>query len=98
MQRGGASSSCNGAGIGTTAGDIFQGFRFSLNLVFRYQQFSFYLKLPKAYFSQETKIYKTRIMTSQKGGYILFSKEQQNHDSENWTKMLLSKYIFFDTE
>ena len=24
-------------------------------------------------------------MTSQKGGFIVFSKEQQNHDSENWT-------------
>ena len=45
----------------------------------------------KAYSLPETNIYKTRIMTSQKAGFMVFSKEQQNHDSGNQTNRLLSK-------
>ena len=29
-------------------------------------------------------------MTSQTGGFVGFSEEQQNNDSKNWTKRLLS--------
>ena len=38
----------------------------------------------KAYSLLKAKIYKTKIMTSQKHIFIVFSKEQQNHDSETW--------------
>ena len=37
----------------------------------------------KAYSLLETKISETSIMTSQKSGFVGFSKEQQNHGSEN---------------
>ena len=43
----------------------------------------------KAYSLLETKIYKTRIMTSQKSGFIVFSKEQQNPDSQKLYKKVV---------
>ena len=45
----------------------------------------------KAYSLLETKISKTTIITSQKGGFAVASKERQNHDFKNWTKRLLGK-------
>ena len=52
----------------------------------------------KTYSLLETKISKTRIMTSQKGGFVWFSKEEQNHDSKNWIKSLLSNKTSLHTE
>ena len=39
-------------------------------------------------------VYKTRNTTSLKGGFLVFSKEQQNHDSKNRTKSLCNYKLF----
>ena len=56
------------------------------------------VKRYKAYSLMETNISKTWIMTSQKGGFVRFSKQQQNHDSKNWKKRLLSNKTSLHTE
>ena len=56
------------------------------------------LTLIKAFYLLETKIYKTRIMTSHKGGFTVSSKELPNHDSQCYTKRLLSNKTSLSTE